>query len=116
MLGDKWFKMMLSGEKTLEIRHQRMKPGRRLVGEKGHLWGVVTLGEATEITSDAEWEALRPRHRWPAEKRRPYRRTWALPVLAIDKWTSTVRYISALAALRARRDTIPCRRVGTPTS
>ncbi|CAK0798079.1 unnamed protein product, partial [Prorocentrum cordatum] len=88
------FDMMLEGAKTLEIRHQRYI-GKRLVGEKGQIWGSVTLGEDTfQIMSDAEWNELRPRHRWPAEKvHLPYAKTWAMTVKEVTLFSSTIRYL-----------------------
>jgi len=109
VLGRKWFDLMTSGEKTLEIRHQPLAPGRRLLGEKGHLWGTVELGVPTQIASEEQWEALRPRHRWPAEQvALPYLRTWALPVVALELWPSELRYVRfAGAEGTAKYHTVP---------
>ena len=95
VLNRHWFDLMLQGLKTLEIRSCRLQPGTRLVGEQGVVWGSVVIGDNPfQVMSDAEWNALRPRHQWPADKTTlPYKKTWAMEVANIKEFTSPLRYL-----------------------
>ena len=93
VLNRRWFDLMLQGVKTLEIRHHRLSPGKRLVGEKGVIWGCVVLGkDPFQVMSDSQWNDLRPRHRWDSTQTTlPFKKTWAMVVTDLQEFTSTLR-------------------------
>ena len=95
LLNRRWFDLMLQGVKTLEIWHHRLSPGKRLVGEKGVIWGCVVLGkDPFQVMSDSQWNDLRPRHRWDSTQTTlPFKKTLAMEVTDLQEFTSTLRYL-----------------------
>ena len=86
-----WMDLLLRGDKTLEIRNRRLKPGLYFLGHKGQVYGSVVVGEGFRISTAEEWNALRPQHRVP-EKSLPYKNTFGLPVRRHETLTKTLPY------------------------
>ena len=74
-----WIGLILSGEKTLEIRHRSLSPGKYWLGSRGVICGRVQLGPGTLIASIQAWTELRSRHRVESDQL-PYNKTYALPI------------------------------------
>ena len=72
-----WLDLILSGEKTLEIRESRMKPGAYFLGCRGHVFGKISIGAAMPLDADG-WMERRMEHRVPGPM--PYKRTYGLPI------------------------------------
>ena len=82
---------IIAGEKTLEIREQRLRSKRYLVGRGGELWGTLVVGPVSVIRTDEEWRALLPLHCWHVDKR-PYKKTYALMLCKIESFTTSIGY------------------------
>ena len=91
ILKPKWLRLLLSGEKDLEIRGGRFKPGKYLLGSGGLIYVSCWLGSAIPIHTPEEWDQLRSRHRveFPSL---PYKKTWGLPVTDVVEVATPVRY------------------------
>ena len=81
--------MLLSGEKSLEVRCHPYKPGKYYLGRKKTIYGSVVLGAALPIRSVEQWNQLRGQHCVP-DTTLPYKSTFGLPVL---KYTVAARRI-----------------------
>ena len=81
VLKEPWLRLLLSGEKTLEIRGSRLKGGRYFLGSKSIAWGVAIFGDPVELDL-AEFQARKREHLVEADKL-PYKRTFGMPVLTI---------------------------------
>ena len=90
ILKPKWLRLLLSGEKDLEIRGCRFKPGNYYLGCGGLIHASCQLGTAIPIQTPEDWDQLRPRHR-VASSTLPYKNTWGLPVTDVVAETSPVR-------------------------
>ena len=82
---------IITGEKTLEIREQRLKSQRYLVGRHGQIWGSLVLEPGRVIETDEEWRALLLCHGWHIDKR-PYKQTYALPIKHVESFTTPLEY------------------------
>ena len=89
----KWWFLVAAGTKTLEIRHQPLAAQRRYVGHTGFLWGAVTFGAPLLIEGDEDWRRLLAFHRWDVPSR-PYKNTYAMPVLKVEVFSSPVMYMA----------------------
>ena len=74
-----WARLILSGEKTLEIRHRNLSHGKYWLGSRGVICGRVQLGPGTLIASIQAWTELRFRHRIESDQL-PYNKTYGLPI------------------------------------
>ena len=83
ILKPQWLDRILSGEKTMELRPRRLKPGTYYVGAKGELRGQVLLGDALAIDTAAKMRSFKKRH--CAGDSLPYKSTWGLPILGVRK-------------------------------
>ena len=79
VLRPHWLRLILSGEKTLEIRPRNLSPGKYWVGSRGIICGLVHLGPGNLIDSVKTWIGLRQRHRVESG-RLPYKKTYGLPI------------------------------------
>ena len=79
-----WADLILSGDKTLEVRGVPYRSGKYLLGHKQQILAVVQLGKPFSITSVDEWLALKPQHHVPLDEP-PYKRTFALPILSAHR-------------------------------
>ena len=89
MPGDKilvirpyWLDLILSGEKTLEIRGTPYKPGRCFLGYNRQVLAVAKLGNPVRIASAEHWVSLQSQHHVVTETL-PYKRTFGLPILSV---------------------------------
>ena len=72
-----WLDLVLSGAKTVEVRHRSLRPGQTYyLGCQSFIYGAAEIGAVVLVTSAEQWTQLAPQHRWdvPAP---PYRRTCA---------------------------------------
>ena len=74
-----WIRLILSGEKTLEIRSCNLSPAKYWLGHRGVIYGRVQLGPGILIDSVEAWIGLRQRHRVEAHQL-PYNKTYGLPI------------------------------------
>ena len=58
-----WIGLILSGEKTLEIRSRNLSLGKYWLGMKGKIYGRIQLEAGTLIASVQAWTELRFRHK-----------------------------------------------------
>ena len=82
---------IIAGEKTLEIREQRLRSKRYLVGRQGKIWGSLVLEPGRVIQTDEEWRALLPSHCWHVDKR-PYKQTYAMSLKQVESFTTSLGY------------------------
>ena len=66
-----WLDLVLSGEKTLELRATRHALGRVWVGMGGKVYGGVTIA-GSRVLSEAEFYELADQHLWPRDAALPY--------------------------------------------
>ena len=74
-----WIRLILSGEKTLEIRARNLSPANYWLGTRGVIYGRAKLGPGTLIDSVEAWIGLRQRHHVEAHQL-PYKNTYGLPI------------------------------------
>ena len=86
-----WLDLILSGEKNMEIRGQRLKAGSYYLGCKGYVYGKAVFGDALLIRSCRQWKDLKQQHRVD-KARLPYKRTWGLPILLVHVFGSPFAY------------------------
>ena len=91
VLKNEWLAMILDGDKTLEIRGARLRQGDCWLGCKGAVYGKACIGEAMQIRTLPEWDALRPEHCVPSPEL-PYRRTWGLPLRNVSRLARQAPY------------------------
>ena len=77
-----WLSLIISGQKTLEIRGSPLRSGKYFLGCKGKIYGVADLGEPSRIASKAEWAALKSQHLVDTLEM-PYQRTFAIPIVRV---------------------------------
>ena len=53
---------ILIGDKTMEIRCKRLKPGTYFLGHRGMLYGSIRLSSPQRIATTDAWAALRHEH------------------------------------------------------
>ena len=73
-----WIRLILSGEKTLEIRARNLSPAKYWLGSRGVIYGRVKLGPGTLIDSVEAWIGLRQRHHVEAHQL-PYKKIVRVP-------------------------------------
>jgi hypothetical protein len=78
-----WLELILTFQKTLEIRHRALKQGTYFLGYKSMIYGVARIADAECISTDERWEALRPQHRVSGQ--RMYSTTWALRLVDVKR-------------------------------
>ena len=92
ILQKKYWKTVVSGEKTMEIRGRALQPMRRHVGHSGEIWGAVVLGPATRIATVAAWKRLAPHHHWNIGHL-PYKVTYAHPIFKLEVFDCPILYM-----------------------
>ena len=90
ILRQPWLRLILAGDKTLEVRAQALSSGRYWLGHKGMIYGVAQLGSAIKIETVDAWHASYPEHRVDSPTL-PYKTTYGLPILSARP-TRLVRY------------------------
>ena len=79
-----WMDLIVSGDKTLEIRGVAYRPGKYLLGYRQQILAVAHLGNPFRITTTEQWLALRSQHGVMLDDP-PYKRTFALPILSAHR-------------------------------
>ena len=74
-----WLELILSGEKTLEIRGTAYRPGKYWLGYQRQILGVVRLGKPLRVSTTEQWLSLQPQHR-VMQSDLPYKNTFAIPI------------------------------------
>ena len=107
VLQKQWLDLILQCEKKLEIRGRRFRPGTYFLGCKSLIYGIVQLGKAEQITDVDEWIKRRSLHCVSADHL-PYKRTFAIPILHVEKIDTPLPYIhprGAVGIVRYRQPT-----------
>ena len=91
VLRPHWLNLILSGEKTLEIRGRNLPAGPYWLGCRGMIHGRAILKSATLINTAQAWQALRHLHRVDSEKL-PYKRTFGLPIRFCERMSPPIPY------------------------
>jgi hypothetical protein len=87
-----WLDLVLSGEKTMEIRAMPLRKGATyFLGCKGHVYGSVVVAEVQRLDSDEEWRGLLQSHLWDRADL-PYKRTFAHSLLNLAASAVPVPY------------------------
>ena len=68
-----WLDLVLSGEKTLQLRPTRHALGRVWLGMGGKVYGGVTIA-GSRVLSEAEFHEFANQHLWPRDAALPYER------------------------------------------
>ena len=98
ILREHWLALILSGEKTLEIRSKRLKQGDIWLGYQKEIVGKAHLGEAIFIDSTEAWNERRSQHL--VETRiLPYKKTWGLPLAKVSRLRKKVPYVHPRGAI-----------------
>ena len=77
-----WLQLILSGEKTMDIRGSALRPGKYFLGFQKQILAQAQLGKPVRILAADQWIALRPQHRVMLNSP-PYTRTYGLPILSV---------------------------------
>ena len=75
-----WLQLILSGEKTLEVRAAPYKSGIYYFGSRGQIYGMAKLGRAYPLHSMRDFERARKMHRMKCIGL-PYQKTYGIPIL-----------------------------------
>ena len=78
----RWLSLIMSGQKTLEIRGSPLRSGKYFLGCKGKIYGVADIGEPLRIASKAEWAVMKNQHLVDTMEL-PYKRTFGLPIVRV---------------------------------
>ena len=98
ILKQPWLQMILSGQKTLEIRGRALSPGKYWLGQGSMIHGVVYLGTAFWIDSLQSWTDHYSQHRVDLPML-PYKKTYALPILSARPTGRMIPYIHPKGAI-----------------
>ena len=79
-----WLSLVLSGEKTLEIRGRNLSAGFYWIGTRGMIHGRANLAGGTRITTARAWQDLRPLHCVDSDEL-PYKRTYGLLIHSCER-------------------------------
>lgn len=97
VLRKPWLDMILSGEKTVEVRSRRVTPGDCLLGCRGRIYGRVHLGLPIELTDPFVWEQHRIHHRCEGACRTP--RSFGMPLSNVMAFLEHVPYTHPRGAI-----------------
>ena len=98
VVRDPWLQMILSGEKTMELRGTRCRTGLVWVGSKGFVHGSVTINQSIEMTVE-EFATRRSEHHWPESRALPYQRLCGLLLTGPKKLPAPIAYWRPPAAI-----------------
>ena len=90
ILNYPWLGMVLSGEKTLEIRSKPFSAGRYWLGHKKLIYAEVKFGQPRFIATENEFDSLRYQHLVKGSKM--YEKTFGLPVLSCKPLKKTIPF------------------------
>jgi hypothetical protein len=83
VLRPHWLSLILSGEKTLEIRGRKLSAGWYWLGAWGMIHGRAFLTAATRITTAQAFRDLRVLHRIDMDEL-PYKKTYGLSITCCE--------------------------------
>ena len=83
--------MILREDKDLELRHQRLTPGRYYLASGRVVQGVADVGVAFEVEDDFWFRSLLHRHQLDTASK-PYKKTWAHPLTGVQRMDPSVPY------------------------
>ena len=96
ILKQPWLGLLLSRQKTLEIRGAALRRGKYFIGYKKVIQAIVILGEPRRIATNEQFALLYDQHKVPGTL--PYKKTFGLPVVEIRK-CRRVRYTHPRGAI-----------------
>ena len=97
VLKKEWLALILTKQKTLEIRNRRFKGGIWWLGCKGKIYGYAYLGDAMQIFDEREWQEAREKHHMQIAKP-PYPKTYGMPILKVMR-TPHIKYAHPQGAI-----------------
>ena len=98
VLKRRWLDLILSGEKTLEIRSKNMKGGTYFLGCGGEIFARVYLDQAFPIKTEVQWNSLREAHCVPYDAL-PYKKTFGMRLLRLVRMQSPIAYVHPRGAV-----------------
>ena len=84
ILKEYWLDLILSGEKSMEIRGAPLKAGTYYLVCKRNIYAVATMGPPIAIATVDHWDSLRPQHRVESAAL-PYAKTFGMPIIAVRR-------------------------------
>ena len=84
ILKEHWLDLILSGEKSMEIRGAPLKAGTYYLGCKKNIYAVAAMGPPIAIATVDHWDSLRPQHRVQSAEL-PYAKTFGMPILEVRR-------------------------------
>ena len=91
VLRPNWLELIISGEKTLEIRGRNLCAGKYWLGCRGRIDGRAVFEPAFQIQSAATWHSLRHQHRVETDEL-PYKTTFGIPVRFCERVSPPISY------------------------
>ena len=98
VLKQNWLALVLDGDKTMEVRGQRLKAGAAYFGWKGAIYASATLGDAVAIRDVQHWDRLRSQHRIPGNVM-PYKRVFGLPIQSVKRVSPPIPFLHPKGAV-----------------
>ncbi len=91
VLKQRFLDLILREDKDLELRHQRLTPGRYYLSSGRVVQGVADVGHAFEVEDDFWFRSLLHRHQLDTASK-PYKKTWAHPLTGVQRMDPSVPY------------------------
>ena len=91
VLKQRFIDLILREHKDLELRHQRLTPGRYYLASGRVVQGVADVGVAFEVEDDFWFRSLLHRHQLGTASK-PYKKTWAHPLTGAQRMDPSVPY------------------------
>ena len=82
LLKKRWLDMIVSGEKVVEVRGQRLKLGPAWLACGPYVYAIVEFDAAQQAPDLATFQQRWPEHRLVAAQL-PYATTWLWPILSV---------------------------------
>ena len=92
ILTDRWLQLILSGRKTLELRHQTRAAGVKFLGCKSLIHGVIETAAAQPINTLERFRELEDQHCVANATKLPYNKTFGLPILRCVAFAEPIPY------------------------
>jgi len=93
-----WLALILSGDKSIEIRGSRLQEGEYWLGCRGDVLGRAYLGKAFRVYSEMQWNELQSKHLVQTVQP-PYKNAWAIPLLNVYRLPSKIQYTHRRGAI-----------------
>ena len=82
----------------MEVRNKGLRAGKYFLGNKKTIHGYVLTGPPILITSQDQWDQLRPLHHVRTSNL-PYERTFGLPIVSAQRLGRTVPFVHPRGAM-----------------